>query len=76
MAQILIRNMDDRVVDCLKKRARREGRSLQAEVKFILEQAAKMDMDTAREKLKQFRIRFKERKFSDSVELIREDHKR
>jgi len=40
MAQVLVRNLDDRVVDTLKKRAASRGTSLQAEVKQILEQAA------------------------------------
>lgn len=41
MAQVLVRNLNDRVVARLKKRARTQGRSLQAEVKTILEEAAK-----------------------------------
>ena len=40
MAQILVRNLDDAVVDRLKQRAREEGRSLQAEVRTILSEAA------------------------------------
>jgi len=76
MANILVRGLDQSVVERLKNRAKREGRSLQAEVKTILEQAAKVDMDTAREMLEEFRRRFKGRKFSDSVELIREDRER
>ena len=76
MAQILVRNLDARVVERLKRRAKDQGRSLQAEVKMILEQAATVDVDTAREMLEQFRRRFKGRKFPDSVELIREDRDR
>ena len=48
MAQILVRNLDDDVVDRLKARAVQHSRSLQAEVKTILEQAAQVDMHTAR----------------------------
>lgn len=40
MAQILVRNLDDAVVDRLKQRAREEGRSLQSEVRTILSEAA------------------------------------
>ena len=36
MAQILVRNLDPKVVKRLKKRAREGGRSLQAEAKMIL----------------------------------------
>ncbi len=40
MAQILVRNLDEVVVDRLKERAREEGHSLQAEVRTILSRAA------------------------------------
>ena len=36
MAQILVRNLDEKIVNRLKARARRNGRSLQAEVRAIL----------------------------------------
>lgn len=79
MAQILVRNMDEEVIERLKKRAKEDGRSLQTEVKSILEKAAyepKVDMETARKMCEEFRRRFKGRKFPDSVELIREDRDR
>ena len=40
MSQILIRDLTQETVDQLKKRAKRNGRSLQAEVRLILEDAA------------------------------------
>ena len=76
MAQILVRDLDEETVERLKKRAEEDGRSLQAEVKRILTLAAHeptLDMEAARKMLDEFRKRFKGRKFSDSVELIRED---
>ena len=79
MAQILIRNLDKEVVEHLKERARKDGRSLQTEVRLILERAAhepKVDMETARKISELFRHRFRERKFPDTVELIREDRGR
>jgi plasmid stability protein len=76
MAQILVRNLDQRVVRRLKKRAKAAGRSLQAEAKAILEDAAKLDMDAARKALERFSRQFKGRTFSDSTELIREDRDR
>jgi plasmid stability protein len=79
MAQILVRNLDEKVVKQLKKRAKREGRSLQAEAKRILEQAVTsptVDMATAKKMMEDFRRRFKGRRFSDSAELIREDRDR
>jgi plasmid stability protein len=75
MAQILVRDLEKAVVDRLKARAKKNGRSLQAEVKMILQESAKVekvDMETARAMIDQFRLRLKGRTFSDSVELIRE----
>lgn len=76
MAQILVRGLDDGVVEQLKKRARREGRSLQSEVKTILEQAAQLDMDAALKLAAAIRRGFAGRTFSDSADLIREDRDR
>lgn len=79
MAQILVRDLNDDVVDRLKRRAREDGRSLQSEVKAILEQAAmepRVDMETARKICERFHGRFKGRKFPDTVELIHEDRGR
>ena len=76
MAQILVRNLDEAVVDRLKSRATQHNRSLQAEVKTILEQAAQVDAKTARELAMSIRKRFAGRQFTDSVDLIREDRDR
>lgn len=79
MAQILVRDLDDKVVERLKLRAKKDGRSLQSEVKSILEQAAyepKIDMMTARSISNEFHRRFKGREFPDTLELIREDRER
>lgn len=76
MAQILVRNLDDSVVERLKTRAKSNGRSLEAEVRLILEQSAKVDMATARQHVMEIRRKLAGRKFTDSVELIREDRER
>jgi antitoxin FitA len=76
MGQLLVRNLDDETIKRLKKRARREGRSLQAQVKAILEQEAKWDPDTALKMTLAISKRFKGRKFGDSAKLIREDRNR
>jgi len=44
MARVLVRNLDERVVSRLKKRARQNDRSLQAELEIILERAAAADV--------------------------------
>ncbi|MEW6354817.1 MAG: hypothetical protein AB1696_00710 [Planctomycetota bacterium] len=79
MAQILVRNLDPKVVKRLKDLAKREGRSLQAEVKTILVQAAnapRVDMARARKLCEEFRLRFNGKRFSNSARLIREDRER
>ncbi|HEX3600320.1 MAG TPA: hypothetical protein VHU84_09275 [Lacipirellulaceae bacterium] len=45
MADILVRGLDDDVVDRLKERAALTGRSLQSETKLILERAAGRTLD-------------------------------
>ena len=76
MAQILVRNLDEKLVESLKRRAKMNGRSLQAEVKTILEQAVTLDMASAREVALKIQAMFKSRKMVDSVKLIREDRDR
>lgn len=79
MAQILVRDLKPEVVARLKRRAKKDGRSLQSVVKTILEEASdemKVDTATALKRVDRFRARFKGRKLSDSAELIREDRDR
>lgn len=73
MAQILIRNIEENVVNRLKKRAALHGRSLQAEVKIILEQTDHLDMASALKVADRIRKKLKGRPVTDSVELLRED---
>ena len=64
------------LVDRLAARAAANGRSLEEEVKHLLEEAAFAPYLRAQEKLEQLRARFAGRTFSDSAELIREDRER
>ncbi len=77
MAQVLVRQLNDKVVDRLKKRAKEHGRSLQSEVKTILEEAVP-DYERAWKRIDSLRLRLKRsgRKFSNSADLIREDRDR
>ena len=77
MADILVRDLTDRTVKRLKAIAESRGRSLQAELKTILEREA--SRPTAADRLKiiaKWRKHFAGRTFSDSSELIREDRER
>ena len=77
MAQVLVRQLDDKIVDRLKKRAKEHGRSLQSEVKTILEDAVP-DYERAWKRIDSLRLRLKRsgRKFSNSADLIRKDRDR
>ena len=73
MAQILVRDLDEALVARLKERARQNHRSLQGEVRAILEEAAAHATAAEVEDiLETWRRHWGERRFSDSAELIRE----
>jgi len=77
MAQVLVRQLDDKIVERLKKRAKEHGRALQSEVKMILEEAVP-DYERAWKRIERFQKRLRQsgRTFSDSASLIREDRDR
>ena len=76
MGQVLVRNLRAQVVRKLKLRARQHRRSLQEELREILEQAAQQNSTDARAKVNQIRKMFAGRRFSDSSELTRRDRAR
>ncbi|HEY2293045.1 MAG: FitA-like ribbon-helix-helix domain-containing protein [Thermoanaerobaculia bacterium] len=76
MAQILVQDLSPALVARLKERAERNGRSLQDEVKAILESAAKLSMTEAGEVARQIRRSLEGRMTSDSADLLREDRER
>jgi plasmid stability protein len=76
MADILIRGLEAEIVERLKSRAKRHGRSLQGEVKLIVEQAAGVRGPEIEAMLGRWQQRFAGRKFSSSTRLIREDRRR
>lgn len=77
MAEILVRGLEVKVVDRLKKRAKANGRSLQAEAKGILEQAATvLDLDEAREAIMRLRKKLGRRRMPDSTIDLRKDRAR
>jgi plasmid stability protein len=76
MAKVLIRDLDERVVDRLKKRASRNGRSLQAELQMIVERAAAIDIVESRDVAARIRRKLADRKHSDSAALLADDRRR
>jgi plasmid stability protein len=77
VASVLVRDLDPAVVDRLKARAEENGRSLQKELKAVLEQAAmQATWAEARAGAERVRQMLGGRQFSDSTDLIREDRDR
>jgi antitoxin FitA len=77
MANVLVREIDERDLELLKRRALASGRSLQAEMKRILELAARAsDEDTARALADSVSAALAGRLHPDSADLIRKDRDR
>ena len=76
MAEVLIRNLDPGVVERLKERARRSGRSVQAELQMIVERAVLTDAVEGRELAARIRRKLAGGKHSDSAALIAADRRR
>ena len=76
----LVRNLDEAIVEQLKARARDGGRSLQAELKHILEQAARPAAGTSRAAYRsladEIRAAIGDRPQADSTMLLAEDRTR
>jgi plasmid stability protein len=75
---VLVRNIDEETLDKLKKKAAANNRSLQEELKELLEMHAGPDIEEvramARESIRKYKA--EGRKFSDSTKDIREDRER
>lgn len=79
MGQVIVRNLDDGVIAALKARAGRQRRSLEAELRVILERAATervVDIEVARARAEKISRSLEGRTHSDSASLIREDRDR
>lgn len=76
MPQLLVRDLDTDTVERLKLRAQRHGRSLQGEVKAILQAAATFSMSEASSVAEGWQRKLAGRVYSDSAEDIREDRER
>ena len=76
MPQILVRDLDDVLVERLKRQAKRHNRSLQGEVKAILIESVRMTPEEMLAAAEGWQRRLAGRKYSDSSRLIREDRGR
>jgi plasmid stability protein len=76
MARVLIRDLDERILQRLKERAARNHRSLQAELQIIVERAAAIDVFESRAVAARIRRKLSGRKHSDSTALLADDRRR
>ena len=76
MSQVLIRNIDPAAIEKLKNKASRHGRSLQAELKDILERAARTDVSDFETVAGQLRRRLEGRVHTDSADIQAQDRSR
>lgn len=78
MANVLIRDIPDEIVDDLKQMAKLHNRPLQQELREILVRSASQPyLDIARRATEiRHKLAGKHRTFTDSAELLREDRNR
>jgi plasmid stability protein len=76
MPDVLVRNVPVEVLNALKGRARQNKRSLQVELKTILELATQTTMADARKVAVKIRRSLMHSAHSDSAALLREDRER
>jgi len=76
MSQLLVRDLAPETIERLKEQAQQQGRSLQAEVKRILEQAVEFSAGEARGAAARWREHLAGQVLSDSADLVREDRDR
>lgn len=73
MPNLLIRDLDDGVLQGLKAAAKAHGRSLQAEIHDVLRRANTRNLAETRRLSARWLRRLKSRNHSDSTALVRED---
>ena len=76
MPNVLVRDIEPSILEALKGRAKQHGRSLQIELKTILEQAAQVNMIDARATAERIRRSLRKGKHSNSAALLAEDRAR
>ncbi len=76
MPNVLVRDVDEKVLEKLKTKAARNGRSLQREVQIILNEAISFEPLSDLEVAKKIKDSLRGRQHSDSAELLREDRNR
>ena len=73
MAQLLVRNVPEGVIAALKRRAKANGRSVEAEHRIVLEAALKPSLERFIERAARLREETRGKIRTDSADLIRAD---
>lgn len=75
---VLVRNLDEETLEKLKKKAAANNRSLQEELKNVLEEHAGPDIEETRKMVHETLAKYRAegRMFSDSTKDVREDRDR
>jgi antitoxin FitA len=76
MPDLLIRDLDPELMERLKRRAKANSRSVQAEVKEILKKSAPLSWQQFRAEVEALQPSLTRRRPSNSAELIRGDRER
>ena len=76
MAQVVVRDIAPDVYEKLKARAKQNSRSLEAELRILFQAAVEEPVTYQNDEIIKVRALFAGRRFSDSVELLREDRDR
>jgi antitoxin FitA len=75
MGQLIVRGLEDRLIQALKRRAARAGRPAEAEHRAILQQALEAETESFAEAAARMRARTPPQS-TDSAELLRRDRDR
>jgi plasmid stability protein len=78
MPDVLIRNIDKETLDRLKERAKNNNRSLQEELKELVEFHAKPDISETRDRVHEILVKYKAsgKSFPDSGDELSKDRER
>jgi len=76
MGQILIRNLDDAVLDALRRRAREQGSSLEEEARQALASSVGLSRGAAIHRLNEIRARIRPLPGPNSLDDLRADRRR
>ena len=76
MGQLIVRNLDDRIIAALKTKAELRGHSLEQELRGILAEAAKPTVEDRRTLVDHIRAMTLSTPQTDSTILLREDRDR